>query len=115
MLDQYQGTLLCVVNYNDGSFAECDIVDAVSLKPEASIHDEVWLGASSAAQRLPLAYESSSLSPYRFMPAILRQPRTFRRNQFLNFLYIKFVLLGFFTAIPAASPPSRFPLCWGVL
>jgi hypothetical protein len=46
MLDQFQGTLLCVVNYNDGPFAECDIVDAVSLKPEASIHDEFWLGAS---------------------------------------------------------------------
>jgi hypothetical protein len=46
MLDQYQGTLLCVVNYNDGSFAECDIIDAVSLKPKASIHDEFWLGAS---------------------------------------------------------------------
>jgi hypothetical protein len=46
MLDQYQGTLLCIVNYNDGSFAECDIVDAVSLNPEASIHDEFWLGAS---------------------------------------------------------------------
>ena len=46
MLNQYQGTLLCVVNYNDGSFAECDIVDAVSLNPEASIHDEFWLGAS---------------------------------------------------------------------
>jgi len=30
MLDQYQGTLICVVNYNDGSFAECNIVDAVS-------------------------------------------------------------------------------------
>ena len=46
MLDQYEGTLLCVVNYNDGSFAECDIVDAVSLNPEASVHDEFWLGAS---------------------------------------------------------------------
>jgi hypothetical protein len=46
MLDQYQGTLLCVVNYNDGSFAECDIVDAASINPEASIHDEFWLGAS---------------------------------------------------------------------
>src|SRR5438270_8944060 len=46
MLDQYQGTLLCIVNYNDGSFAECDIIDAVSLNPEASIHDEFWLGAS---------------------------------------------------------------------
>ena len=44
MLDQYQGTLLCVVNYNDGSFAECDIVDAVSINPEASIDDEFWLG-----------------------------------------------------------------------
>jgi hypothetical protein len=39
---------------------------------EASIHDEVWLGASSAAQRLPLAYESSSLSPYRFVLVILQ-------------------------------------------
>ena len=46
MLNQYQGTLLCVVNYNDGSFAECDILDAVSLNPESSIHDEFWLGAS---------------------------------------------------------------------
>jgi hypothetical protein len=46
MLDQYQGTLVCVVNYNDGSFAECDILDAVSLNPEASIHDEFWLGES---------------------------------------------------------------------
>ena len=43
MLDQYQGTLLCVVNYNDGSFAECDIVDAVAIHPEASIDDEFWL------------------------------------------------------------------------
>jgi hypothetical protein len=46
MLDQYQGTLFCVVNYNDGSFAECDIVDAVSSNPEASIDDEFWLGPS---------------------------------------------------------------------
>ena len=46
MLNPYQGTLLCVVNYNDGSFAECDIVDAVSINPEASIDDEFWLGAS---------------------------------------------------------------------
>ena len=46
MLDQYQGTLLCVVNYNDGSFAECDIVDAVSIIPHASIDDEFWLGPS---------------------------------------------------------------------
>lgn len=46
MLDQYQGTLLCVVNYNDGSFAECDIIDAISIKPEAFIHDEFWLGES---------------------------------------------------------------------
>jgi hypothetical protein len=46
MLDQYQGTLLCLVNYNDGSFAECDIVDAVSINPPASIDDEFWLGPS---------------------------------------------------------------------
>jgi len=46
MLDQYQGTLLCVVSYNDGLFAECDIVDAVSTNPEASIDDEFWLGPS---------------------------------------------------------------------
>ena len=46
MLDQYQGTLLCVVNYNDGSFAECDIVDAVSINSAASIDDEFWLGDS---------------------------------------------------------------------
>ena len=46
MLDQYQGTLFCVVNYNDGSFAECDIVDAVSINPDVSIDDEFWLGAS---------------------------------------------------------------------
>ncbi len=46
MLDQYQGTLFCVVNYNDGSFAECDIVDASSMNPEASIDDEFWLGPS---------------------------------------------------------------------
>lgn len=46
MLDQYQGTLMCVVNYNDGSFAECDIVDTVSINPEASIDDEFWLGPS---------------------------------------------------------------------
>jgi hypothetical protein len=46
MLDQYEGTLLCVVNYNDGMFAECDIVDAVSITPEASIDDEFWLGPS---------------------------------------------------------------------
>jgi hypothetical protein len=44
MLDQYQGTLLCVVNYNNGSFAECDIVDAESTNPEASIDDEFWRG-----------------------------------------------------------------------
>jgi hypothetical protein len=31
------------VNYNDGSFAECDIVDAVAIHPEASIDDEFWL------------------------------------------------------------------------
>jgi hypothetical protein len=47
MLDQYQGTLLCVVNYNDGSFAECDILDAISIDPEVSIDDEFWLGASA--------------------------------------------------------------------
>jgi hypothetical protein len=46
MLDQYQGTLMCIVNYNDGSFAECDIVDAVSINPGASIDDEFWLGPS---------------------------------------------------------------------
>ena len=46
MLDQYQGTLLCVVNYNDGSFAECDIVEAVAINPAASIDDEFWLGDS---------------------------------------------------------------------
>lgn len=46
MLDQYQGTLVCVVNYDDGSFAECDIVDALSINPEASIDDEFWLGPS---------------------------------------------------------------------
>ena len=46
MLDQYQGTLLCLVNYNDGSFAECDIVDAVSINPPGSIDDEFWLGPS---------------------------------------------------------------------
>lgn len=46
MLDQYQGTLLCAVNYNDASFAECDIVDAVSTNPNASIDDEFWLGPS---------------------------------------------------------------------
>ena len=46
MLDQYQGTLLCAVNYNDGSFAECDIVEAVSIHPATSIDDEFWLGAS---------------------------------------------------------------------
>jgi hypothetical protein len=46
MLDQYQGTLLCAVNYNDGLFAECDIVEAVSVNPAASIDDEFWLGAS---------------------------------------------------------------------
>ena len=37
---------MCIVNYNDGSFAECDIVDAVSINPEASIDDEFWLGPS---------------------------------------------------------------------
>jgi hypothetical protein len=46
MLDQYQGSLVCEVNYKDGSFAECDIVDAVSNNPEKSIHDEFWLGPS---------------------------------------------------------------------
>lgn len=34
------------MSYNDGSFAECDIVDAVSINPEASIDDEFWLGPS---------------------------------------------------------------------
>jgi hypothetical protein len=46
MLDQYQGILPCIVNYNDGMFAECDIVDAVSINPEASIDDEFWPGES---------------------------------------------------------------------
>ena len=46
MVDQYQGTLICVVNHNDGRFAECDIVDAVSTNPQASIDDEFWLGPS---------------------------------------------------------------------
>ena len=41
MLDQNQGTLISDVNYNDGSLAECDIVDAVSTNP-----DEFWLGPS---------------------------------------------------------------------
>ena len=60
MLNPYQGTLLCVVNYNDGSFAECDIVDAVSINPEASIDDEFWLGPSRVqvhAEMLGLAEE----------------------------------------------------------
>lgn len=34
------------MNYNDGLFAECDIVDAVSINPDASIDDEFWLGPS---------------------------------------------------------------------
>ena len=34
------------MNYNDGSLAECDIVDAVSIKPEVSMDIEFWLGAS---------------------------------------------------------------------
>jgi hypothetical protein len=46
MLDQYEGRLLCLVNHNDGLFAESDIVDAVSINPETSIHDEFWLGPS---------------------------------------------------------------------
>lgn len=29
-----------------GLFAECDVVDAVSINPEASIDDEFWLGPS---------------------------------------------------------------------
>jgi hypothetical protein len=34
------------VNYNDGSFAECDIIDAVAINAEVSIDDEFWLGPS---------------------------------------------------------------------
>ena len=44
MLDQYEGTLKCMVNFNNGEFAECDIVDARSSNPDASIDDEFWLG-----------------------------------------------------------------------
>jgi len=43
MLDQYAGTLKCMVNFNNGEFAECDIVDARSSNPDASIDDEFWL------------------------------------------------------------------------
>jgi hypothetical protein len=42
MLHPYRGKLLCVVNYNDGFTAFCDIEDAVSINPEASIWDEYW-------------------------------------------------------------------------
>jgi hypothetical protein len=44
MLDQYDGYLRCKVNYNDGYFAECDIVDALSRNPAISIDDDFWLG-----------------------------------------------------------------------
>jgi len=63
MLDQYQGTLFCAVNYNDGSFAECDIVDAVSSNPEASIDDEFWLGPS----RVQLHADLLKLDEKRFL------------------------------------------------
>jgi len=32
------------VNFNNGEFAECDIVDARSTNPDDSIDDEFWLG-----------------------------------------------------------------------
>ena len=44
MLDQYEGTLKCVVDFNNGDFDDCDIVDARSSNPDASIDDEFWLG-----------------------------------------------------------------------
>jgi hypothetical protein len=73
MLDQYQGTLFCVVNYNDGSFAECDIVDAVSINPGASIDDEFWLGPS----RVQVHAETSGLTEEQFL-AQYPVGRTFR-------------------------------------
>ena len=63
MLDQYQGTLICVVNYNDGSFAECDIVDAISINPRASIDDEFWLGPS----RVQVHAETLGLTEEQFL------------------------------------------------
>jgi hypothetical protein len=44
MLDQYDGYLKCKINFNDGYFAECDIVDAHARNPALSIDDEFWLG-----------------------------------------------------------------------
>ena len=73
MLDQYQGTLMCVVNCNDGSFAECDIVDAVSINPEASIDDEFWLGPS----RVQVHAEMLGLNKKQFL-AQYPVGRTFR-------------------------------------
>lgn len=43
MLDQYEGVLQCEVNYNDGDFAECDVVDAHTTRPSVSIDDEFWV------------------------------------------------------------------------
>jgi hypothetical protein len=60
MLDQYEGTLKCVVNFNNGEFAECDIVDARSSNPDASIDDEFWLdwsGIQVHPERLGLTEE----------------------------------------------------------
>jgi hypothetical protein len=60
MLDQYQGVIDCVVNHNDGCFAECDILAATSTNPEASIDDEYWIGPSEVqvhAETLGLSEE----------------------------------------------------------
>jgi len=75
MLDQYQGTLICVVNYNDGSFAECDIVDAVSINSGASIDDEFWLGLS----RVQVHAETLGLTEEQFL-AQYPVGRTFRNG-----------------------------------
>jgi hypothetical protein len=52
MLDRYEGTLFCVVNYNDGSFAECDIVDAVAFNTEVSIDDGPLQGTTEILDEL---------------------------------------------------------------
>lgn len=43
MLDQYDGYITCRVNRNDGDFAKCDVIGALSTRPAVSIDDEHWI------------------------------------------------------------------------
>ena len=61
MLDQYEGILECQVNFNDGDFAECDVIDARSTRPSVSIDDEFWCG-----QAVQIHSERLEIPPEKF-------------------------------------------------